>query len=486
MSDLAVASHSDRDSPDSGRSEQAPRRLVGLALLAGLILEVGLRGGLANAMVLNGFVLVVLVLCSDRRLRRREAQLLAVAAIVPTAFLAVRASPWLAWSNVAAATALLTASVLYSRSGSILDATPTRLAQRGGAAIRRGIGGLAVVRVLVPDAPSERLDRLGRIGRALLVALPVLAVLVALLASADAVFASLLTPDVDVGPLAGHVVLAVLLAPVVLMLAAAAVAPKADERRAGTFGVTEAVTMLLLAAVVLTLFVVSQLVALTGAGQRLVDSAGLTPAEYARSGFFQLSWATALLLGFLTLVRALATPECLRHRAVVVLGAAVPVMALGLVGVSLRRMALYDQAFGLTMLRLWVVGAAVWMGIVLVMTAARNLGLAAQRDWLVAGAGLAAVALIVLADVADPEAFVARHNIDRARAGAELDIVYLAELSDDAVPAIVHGLSPHGVPEEDAPLLLAALRCDGDATGVAALNVAAARATDLRRALCPG
>ena len=66
--------------------------------------------------------------------------------------------------------------------------------------------------------------------------------------------------------------------------------------------------MLALAAGVLALFVVSQLVALTDAGDRLVESAGLTPAEYARSGFFQLCWATGLVLAFLWLVRSLATP----------------------------------------------------------------------------------------------------------------------------------------------------------------------------------
>ena len=51
------------------------------------------------------------------------------------------------------------------------------------------------------------------------------------------------------------------------------------------------------------------------------------------------------------------------------LAALVPALALGLVVVSLRRMQLYDQAFGLTMLRLWVVGGAVWLGGLLLMMA---------------------------------------------------------------------------------------------------------------------
>lgn len=42
-------------------------------------------------------------------------------------------------------------------------------------------------------------------------------------------------------------------------------------------------------------------------------------------------------------------------------------------------MALYDDAFGLTTLRLAVVVAAVWMGTVLVMTAARDLGVGKEK-----------------------------------------------------------------------------------------------------------
>ena len=54
----------------------------------------------------------------------------------------------------------------------------------------------------------------------------------------------------------------------------------------------------------------------------LIESAGLTPAEDARSGFFQLCWATGLLLAVLTVVRALADPEALRPVARVVQRAA--------------------------------------------------------------------------------------------------------------------------------------------------------------------
>jgi hypothetical protein len=132
-------------------------------------------------------------------------------------------------------------------------------------------------------------------------------------------------------------------------------------------------------------------------------------------------------------------------------------------------MALYDQAFGLTMLRIWVVGAALWLGAVLVMVALRNLGVGGARNWVVGAAGVAAVVLVVVADLANPEAFVVHHNVTRARAGAPLDPAYLAGLSDDAAPALADAGMGNLV------------RCDRRPNGVATLNLAAIRAARL----CP-
>lgn len=463
--------------------DPAPRRLLRHAVVIGLAVEVGLRGGLANAAVALAVVLTVRLLWTDRRLARREARILALLAVVPALFLAVRASPWLAWSNALASVALLVVATVHARHGSIVDSTPAALLRRCVSGLDQGVQRLAIVRAVAPDVSRGQREGALRVARGLLVAVPVLLVLVALLAAADAVFASLLTPEIDAGPAAGHVVLTVLFAALVVVLAGAASAAEPEPTRRGRFGVIELTTILGLVGAVLALFVVSQVVALTGAGDRLIESAGLTPAEYARSGFFQLCWATGLLLVVLAVVRAIADPDALRHRVVVVLGAVVPTLALGLVVVSLRRMALYDAAFGLTMLRLAVVAAAFWMGLVLVMTAVRNLGVGSGRDWLVAGAALAGMVIVVLANVANPEAFVVRHNLDRARAGAELDVEYLATLSDDAVPEIGNRIEAAIGPAERM-LLRRALQCDGDAEGVAALNLAARRAADVRAGLC--
>ncbi len=126
------------------------------------------------------------------------------------------------------------------------------------------------------------------------------------------------------------------------------------------------------------------------------------------------------------------------------------------------------------MLRLWVVGAALWMGAVLIMTAVRNGARHTGGNWLVAGAGVAALTLVLVADAANPEALVARHNIDRGRQGAELDEGYLAELSDDAAPTLA------AEPDVARDFLCR----DDDRRGAAALNLGAFLAADSRQVLC--
>ena len=470
MNDAALL---EETGPAGDRAGSALARHALLAVVAGGLLDVGIRGGPANAVVAAGIVVTVAALGADGRLQQAEARWLAGAAVVPAAFLAVRMSPWLVTSNVLAVAALLGTAIVFARSGSVVDTTPLRLVHRAVPAVARAVRGLHVLAPLLPRLDGGPGGRVARAGLGAALAVPVLAVVAALLAAADPVFASIVVPDADPRGALGHVLLASTFAVVVVAAAAAAFGDADDRGPRGTLGVVEIATMLALAAAVVGLFVVSQLVALTGAGRRLVESSGLTPAEYARSGFFQLCWATAILVGFLGAVRSLGAPPVMTVRGVRMLAGAVPLLALGLVVVSLRRMALYDQAFGLTMLRVWVVGAAVWMGVVLVMMAVRSLGMGSERTWVTAAAGGVALALLMVANVVNVEGFVVRHNVDRATGGAELDLEYLHGLSDDAVPA----LGEAG--------LVAALRCGDDAEGVAALNAAALQAAAVRRQFCP-
>lgn len=88
---------------------------------------------------------------------------------------------------------------------------------------------------------------------------------------------------------------------------------------------------------------------------------------------------------------------------------------------------------------------------------------------------MAAFGLVVVANLVNPEGLVVTHNVERALQGAKVDTAYLAELSDDAVPATVAAMERTADPDLRRRLQ-AALGCDQERSGVARLNVSRARA----------
>src|SRR4051812_12953467 len=248
------------------RSSDARRVAASVALLAvigGVAFDVGVRGGIANGVVAVALVASSFTLLFGGRTSNAQARGLAIAAIVPACSLAVRASRWLAWANASAALALLGCAICYSRSGSVLDTNLHALAHRARADLARAGRWPRLLRPLVPARQNAMLDGVRRASVGALFALPALAAVVVLLASADAVFARLIVPDVDVWP------------PSVtsswLRCSPSCCSVPQQQRAAmptrscapdGSARV-EVVTMLGLAAVVLALFVASQLLALT-------------------------------------------------------------------------------------------------------------------------------------------------------------------------------------------------------------------------------
>jgi hypothetical protein len=95
-----------------------------------------------------------------------------------------------------------------------------------------------------------------------------------------------------------------------------------------------------------------------------------------------------------------------------------------------QRLAIYEDAYGASHLRLGVLFVEVTiLGVVLL-----TLGKVFLRSWRGhAGAVLTfAAVMTVIASGFNADAYVARTNLDRARAGKSLDVEYLASLSGDA------------------------------------------------------
>ena len=141
-----------------------------------------------------------------------------------------------------------------------------------------------------------------------------------------------------------------------------------------------------------------------------------------------------------------------------------------------HRLFLYEQAFGLTMLRLYAQTAIVWVGLVLVFVALSILGVGGRRTWVWSAAGVTALVMLFAMNVMNPERFVVRHNVAHQRTTA-FDPSYLDDLGDDALPE----LASHPEMREQ----ICATR-DGrwTYTGWAAYNLAHSRANDVRADVC--
>ena len=157
----------------------------------------------------------------------------------------------------------------------------------------------------------------------------------------------------------------------------------------------------------------AQLVALSEGGRHVLATAGLTYAEYARSGFFQLLAVAVITLGVLLLLRAatgLASPG---QRAVFTVVAEVAVaLTLVVVVVAVRRLNLYEDAFGLTMLRLYSELFSYWIGAVFLFLGAALAGVGHGRGWFVGAAVAAGLTLLLALNVVNPEAVVAGDHPD--------------------------------------------------------------------------
>lgn len=192
---------------------------------------------------------------------------------------------------------------------------------------------------------------------------------------------------------------------------------------------------------VFVVFMAAQSAAMWGGHEYLLRTTGLGYGAYVHQGFGQLTTATALTLGIVALVAGKASRESVRDRVLIrgVLGV-LCLLTLAVVASALYRMALYQQAFGYTKLRIFVDGFELWLGLIVLF--AMIAGIRLSGAWVPRAAILTAGILLAGFGLMNPDAFVAHRNIDRYEATGKLDQRYLGGLSGDAVPVILSRLAP--------------------------------------------
>ncbi|GAB3665711.1 hypothetical protein GCM10027596_32140 [Nocardioides korecus] len=198
----------------------------------------------------------------------------------------------------------------------------------------------------------------------------------------------------------------------------------------------------LLVDAVLVLFLAAQAAAFLGGHDYVRRATGLTYADYVHQGFAQLTTATALtLLVVWAASRRAGETDADRRWLRGSLGV-LCVLTLVVVASALRRLGLYQDAYGFTRLRLLADLFEGWLGLVVV--AVLVAGIRLRGAWLPRVALLTGAALLLGLALANPDAWIARHNLARFEATGKVDADYLAGLSADALPTILAHPLPLG------------------------------------------
>lgn len=382
----------------------------------------------------------------DRSLRSRDLLLALGATFLFAAALLFRDAPALVFFNVVAT---LTAAAIagYVAFGRSLGRFRVRdLIRSWWHSFLGAMTGCAVL--AIRDAGWDRRAGTpdGRVRAALvgtLLAVPPVLLVASLLGSADPVFGDFLDSwqSIGVAPLIGHVVVAGVIAwPVAGWLrglvttpAGSGKVPYVTPSRIDFLGVAPA-----LYAVVglLAAYLGLQARALFGGQAYVLATSGLTYAEYARRGFFELVAVTAIAL----LLLIVADWALDRHAAEATrrfqrAGWVLLVLLGVLMASALQRMWLYVSYYGLSETRLYATAGMAWLGAALGwfgLTILRGLRARFGVGLLVISAGwLASLNLL------DPDRVVVRVDIARAIAGQEFDVPYHSSLSLDALPSLI-------------------------------------------------
>jgi hypothetical protein len=423
---------------------------VVLGLLADQLMRVPGRPGLGVSLWAIAAA-VALWLLSRRRAGpvARESMLLAAGALAFGLLVVLRDA-----EALAAFCALTAVSLLGLAAGRAATAWAARMhfvdlaasAVRVGVLIAMGPLGWSIGNARAPAASQSgrRWPQHARmVARGTVMAVPPLMVLTALLASADPVFERVLHNAVFVGiePMLEHLAFAGFIAWVTsgylrAFLVNDDVVMDRVHLPRPAIAPSEISIALSLLSILFIVFLVVQVRYLFGGADLVEITKGLTYAEYARRGFFELVVATALVVPVLLVADWAAREDDARGRRLVhATSALIVVLLFGVLASAAYRMWLYQDAYGLTEDRLYGTMFMVWLTVVLALLAATVLR--GKRSGFAFKAVMAGGACIVALHVINPHALIARVNIDRAGSGSEVDAKYLRTLSADAVPTLV-------------------------------------------------
>jgi Domain of unknown function (DUF4153) len=490
------------------------RRLLAAGLALGLLAELVFDGralGINVAIATSGLLAAAWLLRRTDRAPDPLDAWLPVSALVLALLVAVRGDPFLALLDSMVALACCGASAVAFSGLAVTRRSASVIAAMGawaiGSSVADPVRSVLDARPVPSPIPRHIPEWVTAVARGLVVAIPLALIFAVLFASADPVFSraigNVLGFRIDLGGLPGRVLFVLAagwLAAGLLSVAARGI-PAVEGASLGAasrtalspdtrvLGLPEALVILATVDLVVALFVGLQFAYLFGG--RAVN--GMAYADYARRGFFELVAAACLSAAIVVVLESTVVRRTRVYVAAVIALIAMTGVVLASAALRLR---LYQDAYGWTEIRLYVLAAIITIG--LGLAAMTVLVLADRSRWIPHTLAVLGICSLVALNLVAPAAFVAGQNVARVidpslvppDGHAGLDTEYLSVLPDDAIPVLVEAMPrlPADVAAQVLPILRARdveLATDPAYAGVFALNLGRERARSALDTLFP-
>lgn len=443
---------------------RARQTALGLALIVAIAITT--RSGLGLGIVVGSSMVAVARVVGWRTVAGRWCLLWSLASAV----LIIRDNAWLGICVVATAALVAAISLSAHASGqSVLNFAASRISRRDAPVETWSPAPMLVDRRVVPFA------------RGMVLAAPVVVVFAALLASADEVFAELVSFDAAATSF-GRMWLFLLAAVVAVPILQAGADPREgfDGEVKTRLGAIEASVVLGSVNALFLAFVVLRSMRL---GEQLPDELFRSDV---RAGFFQLLFVAALTVLLVLAVKRYGG-EAIRSGRVRGLAFTAVGLAAAIDGLAMIRIGQYVEQSFTSPLRFWSNSFGIWLLIVLGLTALRMTSVASRQRWFTFAIVSTWMLFVASMAIVNPDVAIAEHNFANPPTGEDqyISVMPLIWLSEDATGVIVENIEAlRPLPNDRFDRMVAHLCSAEDADSWRDLHFSRSAADSARGELC--
>ncbi len=310
-------------------------------------------------------------------------------------------------------------------------------------------------RIFLANNKIGKNGKIVQVVKGVVITIPILLILILLLSSSDLVFSRLVSKIFFIQISEEIWLQTIIIAFVTLAwlgifayalenakIVASPVVPADESKR--KFGLIEAGILLGTTSLLFLIFVIIQ-VRYLFAGHDAIASFGYTYAEYAHKGFAELVLVSLITFGIIFLTERFVVRSGNSHAKIfkwlcLILTALIFIIMAS----AFLRLSIYEQAYSFTLLRILVQAFIIWIAAVFIWFLVK-IFLSLKDSVFLFGAFVSVLLFFAVFNLFNPDAYIARKNIEQFAAAGKLDLKYLSTLSADAVSQIVKLLEYKGV-----------------------------------------